>query len=300
MGGGFGGQQQQGGFGGGFGGQRFNQMPQQQGFGGGFGGQQGGFGNTFARTMPSQQGGVGSFDPGGIRSTPVRPPRQQGFGSSLGSFLGGQGFNMPQQRQQDMFTPQIGRRGPQQGFGPDVNNYARPMRNPMQQMGGPQPSQQERQYNQQMNAVSQNMLRQYGGDEGNPAYQAAMQAQDQQLRSQFGIPQTEAAQPGSLVAGPGSMNASQAASQVVAQPGGNLLGGAFFGGGSQPVLGTPGGNLVGGMDPRMLRPNVNRSLSQPQMPPNPYAQQVRQEDPRMQAMRMMQRMNFGGGGGYNF
>jgi hypothetical protein len=75
-----------------------------------------------------------------------------------------------------------------------------------------------------------------------------------------------------------------------------------MGGGPQPVLGTPGGNLVGGMDPRMLRPNVNRSLSQPQMPPNPYAQQVRQEDPRMQAMRMMQRMRFGGGGGggYNF
>ena len=209
MGGGFGGQQQQGGFGGGFGGQRFNQMPQQQQ--GGFGGQQGGFGNTFARTMPPQQGFGGGFDPGGVRSTPVTPPRQQGFGSSLGSFLGGQGFNMPQQRQQDMFTPQIGRRGPQQDFGQ-----------------------------------------------------------------------------------------SQAASQVVAQPGGNLLGGAFFGGGSQPVLGTPGGNLVGGMDPRMLRPNVNRSLSQQQMPPNPYAQQVRQEDPRMQAMRMMQRMRFGGGGGYNF
>ena len=37
-----------------------------------------------------------------------------------------------------------------------------------------------------------------------------------------------------------------------------------------------------------------------QMPGNPYAQQMRQEDPRMQAMRYMQRMNFGGGGGYNF
>jgi hypothetical protein len=79
-----------------------------------------------------------------------------------------------------------------------------------------------------------------------------------------------------------------------------LRGMGGMGGGSQPVLGTPGGNLVGGMDPRVLRPNVNRPLPQQQMPPNPYAQQVRQEDPRMQAMRMMQRMRFGGGGGYNF
>jgi hypothetical protein len=79
-----------------------------------------------------------------------------------------------------------------------------------------------------------------------------------------------------------------------------LRGMGGMGGGSQPVLGTPGGNLVGGMDPRMLRPNVNRSLSQPQMPSNPYSQQMRQEDPRMQAMRNMQRMRFGGGGGYNF
>jgi hypothetical protein len=54
----------------------------------------------------------------------------------------------------------------------------------------------------------------------------------------------------------------------------------------QPALGQPGGSLVGG--------------GQQQMPSNPYAQQVRQEDPRMQAMRMMQRMRFGGGGGYNF
>ena len=65
-----------------------------------------------------------------------------------------------------------------------------------------------------------------------------------------------------------------------------LRGMGGMGGGSQSVLGQPGGNLVGG--------------GQQQMPSNPYAQQVRQEDPRMQAMRMMQRMRFGGGGGYDF
>lgn len=265
--GGFGGQQQQGGFGGGFGGQRFNQMPQQQqqgGFGGGFGGQQGSFGNTFARTMPPQQGGVGSFDPGGIRSTPVRPPRQQGFGSSLGSFLGGQGFNMPQQRQQDMFTPQIGRRGPQQE---DFDRF------------------------EAQNAAMRSM--------GMPAYDANTDP----LRGagiNIAQPPQQPPIPPLLQQDPGGFPLERARFNAASQPGGNLLGGAFGGGGSQPVLGTPGGNLVGGMDPRMLRPNVNRSLSQPQMPSNPYAQQMRQEDPRMQAMRNMQRMRFGGGGGYNF
>jgi hypothetical protein len=53
------------------------------------------------------------------------------------------------------------------------------------------------------------------------------------------------------------------------------------------------------------RPQVSqrepvRDYDRPQMPANPYAQQTRQEDPRMQAMRMMQRMRFGGGGGYDF
>jgi hypothetical protein len=61
----------------------------------------------------------------------------------------------------------------------------------------------------------------------------------------------------------------------------------------------------------MLTPQVSprepvRDYDRPQtfpqqtMPSNPYAQQTRQEDPRMQAMRMMQRMRFGGGGGYDF
>jgi hypothetical protein len=48
----------------------------------------------------------------------------------------------------------------------------------------------------------------------------------------------------------------------------------------------------------LARPN--KYPDQGRMPSNPYAQQTRQEDPRMQAMRMMQRMRFGGGGGYDF
>jgi hypothetical protein len=335
MGGGFGGQQQQGGFGGGFGGQQGfgGGFGGQQGFGGGFGGQQGGF------------GGGGGYQPSRQRFNPMQ--QQQGFGGGFGGQMQGfgGGFGMPQQ-QQGFGNTFARTMPPQQGFGPDVNNYARPMRdpmrpmvsfpapqqaNPMQQMGGPQPSQQERQYNQQVNAISQNMLQQYGGDQSNPAYQAAMQAQDQQLRGQFGIPQSVAAQPGSLTAAPQDFNQMREAQAAALQSRGmpqseggldadmgkynqisaernmaaraaqanqppasmeNLASalrgmGGLLGGGSQSVLGQPGGNIIG--------------RGPHEMPPaNPYTQQIRQEDPRMQAMRMMQRMNFGGGGGYNF
>ena len=271
MGGGFGGQQQQGGFGGGFGGQRFNQMPQQQQ--GGFGGQQGGFGNTFARTMPPQQGFGGGFDPGGIRSTPVRPPRQQGFGGGIGSFLGGQGFNMPQRHAGEM------PRSPQQDFS-------------QSQAAAQQPNADASRAFEEFQAA-QRM------GQGQPGF-GGSQSVGPQVSP---IPPLLQQDPGGFPLEGQRFSQSKAASQApmdsqsILQMGNMLRG---MGGGSQPVLGTPGGNLVGGMDPRVLRPNVNRPLPQQQMPPNPYAQQVRQEDPRMQAMRMMQRMNFGGGGGYNF
>jgi hypothetical protein len=321
-GGGFGGQQQGGfgGFGGGFGGQQQGfgggyGMPQQQqgGFGGGFGGQQGGFGGGFGGMPQQQQGGFGGGFGGGYQPSRQRfnqmPQQQQSYGGGFGGQMG-----FPQQQQQ--------------GFGPDVNNYASPMR-PMRPMVNFPAPQQERQYNQQANAVSQNMLQQYGGDQSNPAYQAAMQAQDQQLRGQFGIPQPAAAQPGSLAAAPqdfsqmreaqaaalqsrgmpqsdGGMDAGMGAynqmsaernmaaranqppmnAQSLSQMANMLRGMGGTGGGSQSVLGQPGGNIIG--------------RGPHEMPPSPYSQQMRQEDPRMQAMRMMQRMNFGGGGGYNF
>ena len=217
MGGGFGGQQQQGGFGGGFGNTFARTMPPQQGFGGGFGGQQGGFGNVARpHVMPRQQ-------------------QQGGFGGGFGGQQGfGGGFGMPQQRQQ---PPML-----QPG---SVSNIS---------AGGL-----SREYLDRMRAAESQPQRLNGPSTDMNTVMDPFRQQVNQMMQQRGI-----------------------------------------GGGSQPVLGTPGGNLVGGMDPRMLRPNVNRPLPQQQMPPNPYAQQVRQEDPRMQAMRMMQRMNFGGGGGYNF
>jgi hypothetical protein len=70
---------------------------------------------------------------------------------------------------------------------------------------------------------------------------------------------------------------------------------------------SAGGQMDGSSAPqpmaRPLPPQQEAPINQvqyAQMPGNPYAQQMRQEDPRMQAMRYMQRMNFGGGGGYNF
>ena len=131
-------------------------------------------------------------------------------------------------------------------------------------MGGPQPSQQEREYAQQMNAASQNMLKQYGGDQGNPAFQAAMRAQDQQMRSQFGLPQSVAAQPGSLTAGPGSMQ----------NP---MQGNMPMGGGMQP-------------SPPPMQ-NYQQRLGG--MPQAPTTMQMGQEPARMQAMRNMNQMNFG-------
>jgi hypothetical protein len=56
-------------------------------------------------------------------------------------------------------------------------------------------------------------------------------------------------------------------------------------------------NLEGGQQAPMDQMQRQQQLmSLAQMPGNPYAQQMRQEDPRMQAMRNMQRMRFGGYG----
>lgn len=359
MGGGFGGQQQQGGFGGGFG------MPQQQqgGSGGGFGGQQGfsggfqpsrqrfnqmpqqqGFGNTFARTMPPQQGfgpginnyagpqqpqGFGGFDMfpqqqqqqqrqypafSSINSTPdlSLTARPQGFGSNLGNFLGRQGFNMPQRHGGDMPMISSGGFDPASGkFSPPKDQYGnpvtKPMRDPMRPMVSFPAPQQD--FNQpsavpapssDMNAMMDPFRQQ--ANQMLAAQDAALRSRGMPTSNEIDFTDPRLGQSISFAQPPkqqpqAQTNQPPASMEDLASA---LRGMGGMGGGSQPVLGTPGGNLVGGMDPRMLRPNVNRPLPQQQMPPNPYAQQVRQEDPRMQAMRMMQRMNFGGGGGYNF
>jgi hypothetical protein len=56
---------------------------------------------------------------------------------------------------------------------------------------------------------------------------------------------------------------------------------------------TPNANQIKPANP-MMPQGMNMGGSVGMAPPNPYAQQVGQEDPRMQAMRYMQQMNFGG------
>jgi len=205
-----------------------------------------------------------------------------------------------------------------------------------------QTQQQSDMYNSAMRTASMNMLPQYGGDQSNPAYQAAMQAQDAQMRTQMGIqqaPMAQLQQPQQGGYGPGISNysAPQQSQQLGSQPPAarrpmadyrQLLGQTPWTGGSfnpqgqqQTMLGhpplqqrqpmaqpyTPNANQIKPANP-MAQP---KPLSQPPVaqsqamgmnmggsvgmtPPNPYSQQVGQEDPRMQAMRNMQMMNFGG------
>jgi hypothetical protein len=165
-------------------------MPQ-QGFGGGFGMPQQGFGGGFG--MP-----------------------QQGFGGGFG------GFGMPQQRQQDMFTPQV--------------------------MVQPPPPQQP------------------NADASRP-FEQFLAAQ----RMSQGQP------------GPGG---SQSASQSAApQQGGSSEG-------PSQIAGAPSNQMQ-----QMMQQVGQQAAMQPRnaVSGNPYSQQMSQEDPRMQAMRYMQRMRFGGG-----
>ena len=263
----------QGGFGGGFGGQQGGgyqpsrqSFGQQRGFGGGFGG----YG------MPQQQQNFGGF--GGGYGMPQQ--QQGGFGGFGGGFGG---YGMPQQ--------QMG------GFGGFGGGYGMPQ----QQMGGfnqmPRqqqesggygiPQQQQGGYNQMNRTPSLNLdaIRQSGlGDEFG-ASQAAAQAATLQS---MGMPQQSSMLGGINQMGGGSQSAAM-------QQGGSDAARLYeqFQASQRMGQGQPG-------------PGGSQSASQsaaPQqatMPGNPYAQQMRQEDPRMQAMRYMQRMNFGGGGGYNF
>lgn len=257
--------------GGGFGGQ-------QQGFGGGFGGPQGGFGGGFG----GQQGGFGGFG-GGYQPSRQRfnqmPQQQMGYGGGFGGQM--QGFGMPQQ---------------QQGFG---NTFARTMP-PQQDFGGygmPQQQQgygggfggqmgfgmpQQRQQDMFMPRVSQMAPQDFQSQAASQA--AALQS--------MGMPQSE----GGMDAGMGEYNRISAERNMAARAAqanqppatasqlGNMLRGSFQQQANQmmqPVLGQPGGNLVGGGQ-------------------QPMMQQVRQEDPRMQAMRMIQQMRFGNSGGGRF
>jgi hypothetical protein len=269
--GGFGGQQ--GGFGGGFGGP-------QGGFGGGFGGQQGGFGGGFG--MPQQQQGYGGGG-GGYRPSRQRfnqmPQQQMGYGGGFGGQM--QGFGMPQQ-QQGFGNTFARTMPPQQGFGGGYGMPQRPM------YGGDTPM--APQQRDPMRPMVSQMAPEQTQQSATPAPSTDMRAMMDPFRQQAN--QMMAAQNAALASrGMPTSDALNVAQPPKQQPQAQT---------NQPSA-TPSQlyDALRGMDPRALQPNVNRLPTQPQTPPNPYAQQVRQEDPRMQAMRMMQQMRFGGGG-YNF
>lgn len=311
FGGGFGMPQQQqgfGGYGGGFGGgyqpsrQRFNQMPQQQQ----------GFGDTFARTMP---------------------PQQQGLGGGLGSFFGRQGFNMPQrpmtypmapQQQQanQMMQPSGGRMvGPdpimqqqqaqererlrQQGITPiDPNDptlvaagqryHQLDLENQANYYGQKQQMQPPQAPMTQSQAMAQMPM---GGQQN---MQNAFQQFQQAQMPMSGQPQSAApmGMMGNLQGGPQaplSQDQMQQRAQWMARVRQEVTpynAGTPSTSGRYNQPGPQGGSFM---------QNLGMFGMQPRMPQAPTTQQVGQEDPRMQAMRMMQRMRFdGGGGGYNF
>jgi hypothetical protein len=68
-----------------------------------------------------------------------------------------------------------------------------------------------------------------------------------------------------------------------------------FGAAPQPMTQPPAGGFgAPPPPPPPPAPGMAMGGSVGMAPPNPYAQQIGQEDPRMQAMRYMQQMNFGG------
>jgi len=206
-----------------------------------------------------QQGGFG----GGFGGP------QGGFGGGFGGQQGGfgGGFGMPQQ---------------QQGFGGGYGMPQRPM------YGGDTPM--APQQRDPMRPMVSQMAPEQTQQSATPAPSTDMRAMMDPFRQQAN--QMMAAQNAALASrGMPTSDALNVAQPPKQQPQAQT---------NQPSA-TPSQlyDALRGMDPRALQPNVNRLPTQPQTPPNPYAQQVRQEDPRMQAMRMMQQMRFGGGG-YNF
>jgi hypothetical protein len=250
-------------------------MPQQQqGFGGGYQPSRQRF-----NQMPQQQGfggGYGMPQQQGFGNTFARTmPPQQGFGGkqTYDQFMqqrnpmyGGDTPMAPQQR--DPMRPMVSFPAPQQDFNQPSATPA-----PSADMNAAMDS-----YRQQANQMMQPALGQPGG---------SLAVQDAALRS-MGMPTSNEIDYTDPRRSMSILTAQPPKQQPQAQT-------------NQPPASMEDlASALRGMDPRVLQPNVNRSLSQPQMPSNPYAQQIRQEDPRMQAMRMMQRMRFGGGGGYDF
>jgi hypothetical protein len=187
----------------------------------------------------------------------------QGFGG---------GFGMPQQ--QGFGNTFARTMPPQQGFGPDVNNYASPMR-PM--VGFPAPQQDsgaQQAYNQFM------QQRQQDSNQMREAQNAATRF--------MGMPQSE----GGYDADMGKYNQISAERNMAARAAQANQPPASMEALANQLRGI--GGALGGASQSAAPQAQDQMMQQQQMPPSPYSQQMRQEDPRMQFMRNMQRMRFGG------
>jgi hypothetical protein len=169
------------------------------------------------------------------------------------------------------------------------------MQQHMQQMSPEQRQyyEQDQQYRQQMDALGGDTLQKfgdqlntfassYGGDRNSPAFQAAMLAQDSQLRSQMGIPQD-----------PGRMREQQALMQSQPLQGGQP--GALQQQ-PQPLQSLQQQLAQGALQQAPMQSQPMQQQGGPRgrtMPQAPTTQQMGQENPRMAAMRNMQQMRFG-------
>jgi hypothetical protein len=206
--------------------------------------------------------GAGAMDPRMLQpqkpavqlAAPGSPERMQMVQQLMGG-MGGQ----PQQGggMDDAYQQFLTQRQqPQQqgGYGPGISNYSAPQQ--LQQGPGAGGSYAARQ------GITQQQLMEMVRP-ANPMMQGGQMAPGQQL---------------------GSMPTQQP--QQSAQP-------------YQPLpqgMGFPAPQNMGQQQPKPMQPGMGMNMggSVGMAPPNPYAQQVGQEDPRMQAMRNLQMMNFGG------
>ena len=274
---------------------------------GGFGGQQGGFGGGYG--MPRQQQSFGGFNGFGGFGMPQQSfggfggfgmPQQSfggfgGFGMPQQSFGGFGGFGMPQQG----FGGFSGFGMPQQSFGGFGGGYQLPRQrfNRQQQqqpMTFPQaPQTQVQPPIQTMRDPFQLQI------SGGPVQETLTPAQQASLEKQ------RVDQYASLSPGPTQEQLAQNAARVSAEQQPQPSGGRGFDFGFDPTQSRISGGPVS--DPMQdayqafmnnREGRADNAPMQPQMrtqppAPNPYSQQVGQEDPRLQAMRNMQQMNLG-------
>ena len=336
-GGGFGGQQQQGGFGGGYG------MPQQQqggfggfgGFGGGYGMPQqqqggfggfGGFGGGFG--MPQQQQGFSGF--GGFNQMPQQQqgfgggyqpsrqrfnqmPQQQGFGNTFARTMPpqqgfGGGYGMPQRR------PMYGGDTP---MAPQQRNPMQPMVSfpaPQQDFNQPSPTPEPAGYGAMMDSyrqqANQMMAAQNAAERsrGIPTYDANTDP----LRG-IGIniaqpprPMTQPMAPPQAGSDAARLYEQFQSAQGMRQP---MVQQKKPGGGYSPEMQAYYDRDRAAQAQRAQTMQQRQDYSRPQVsqrePVRDYdrpqtfpMEPLRDEDPRMQAMRNVQRMNFNGG--YDF